>query len=452
MASQFIVALAELSELNIQPYWWYSIFVRHIFEWKGISMAWKDLSKKKVVDEQNKCVLCGNNFCMADLRIYNKNEFYNRGSNWGDLFYICVDCSDSMSTCEDCGEYIIDDFDEVCHGLDNERYCADCFGEHYGYCEDCGCVIPSNESYCEDCREFDEDEEDDYDDAENNYDWLVRNGYLSGYNQKSFSSTNGELAKDFIKKNPAELLLGVELEVSVCNNFSIADAIRLIRTKHKHIYGNAIVKYDRSVQKGFEICTLPMKIEDHKKWNGWDSILELAKANYVLYKNSFNYGCGMHIHINRKAFNKAGICRFVSFFHGVEYKTNIHFITTIAQRQSEAYSRIYHKDSTQCSDRAGVGTRHDAINTLNRDTIEIRIFSSIVDRDIIFKNIEFAHAMVKFCNEYKGETPLNHAINYKEFVQYLFDNKKEYPSLVKFLEEESYSAEKEKKNIIVPQL
>ncbi len=249
---------------------------------------------------------------------------------------------------------------------------------------------------------------------------------------------------------PDKLQFGIELEVQTQHD--INPQVRIIMQAMPDF---AICKSDSSLerddQNGFEIVTVPATMEEHKR--EWQKFFELKSLKLYSWKTGH---CGMHVHITRAALTPLQIGKMLMF---VNSPYNQGLIADIAGRGSSHYTRIYEKKITQglsgplsidgatsrnpyspkqaliqrlaeSSSRQALNHdhRYEAVNLINPNTVEIRIFRGTMKPESFFKNLEFVHALVKFTKDAGNNQLLS-----GDFITWLKDNRREYPNLMAFL-------------------
>lgn len=185
-----------------------------------------------------------------------------------------------------------------------------------------------------------------------------------------------------------------------------------------------ILKHDGSLpDNGFEIVTAPRMLDEHlKKFKEW--------AIDPAYRAWDVGSCGMHVHIDSRAFSAYTLGKFLMF---VNDKKNADFIRGIAGRHPlrDTQARTYcdidggsdapesatssptNALQTKKSDRnryrmvnvqnmteremrrLQVGTYEGSGNDYN--TVELRIFRASLKKERLLAQIEFTHALVYFC-------------------------------------------------------
>jgi hypothetical protein len=256
------------------------------------------------------------------------------------------------------------------------------------------------------------------------------------------------LVTDYVPKDTSftpspfgDFLMGVELEMVTAG--SMREAIEIVRGSLGENY--CVCKSDGSLPRGgLEVVTAPRKLDEHiKRFNGW--FTKGISSNFSAWDNE---SCGMHIHIDSRAFTQMTLGKFLMLINS---STNVDFIRRIAGRhptvdkQARDYcaaeeqdildnpkhavkgksTRRYRMVNTTClkrteAERLGVeyvGERHF-------NTIELRIFRASLKRERILAQIEFAHAAVMFCRvaSYRD-------LDYSSFIKWLRTTNNTYPNL-----------------------
>jgi hypothetical protein len=228
-------------------------------------------------------------------------------------------------------------------------------------------------------------------------------------------------------RSPYGVFFGVELEVEV-KDFDKEDKAHQITDV---VNGFAITKHDGSLNYGFEICSSPASLDYHENvWNGFfkEEILEGLKAFGTTT-------AGMHVHISRAPLSDLQIGKIISFIHNPE---NAKFIRRIAQRDSNKYndySKV--KKVSSAHDKYLINeARYTAVNLLNKNTVEIRIFKSNLKRESFLKNIEFCAALTAFT--WVANCSIKEAQSWRMFAKFVRKNRKFYPRLYSYLVRNKY--------------
>ena len=260
----------------------------------------------------------------------------------------------------------------------------------------------SNEEYYEH-EQYDDDSDSDDDDSERNPNRLM------SYSTNVLSL----LDKDESFKTTAfgEFHMGVELELAT-SGFTY-DAVSDLRQQLGSEY--MICKYDGSLPDGgVEIVTAPRGLAEHiSKFKAWQISSEYR---------AWNTGkCGMHVHIDSRAFTRLTLGKFLMFINA---EKNAEFIRKIAGRhphidtQAQQYCAAEGQDVLENPSKALKGkssNRYYMVNTTclrpseatrlgvpyvgerNFNTIELRIFRASLKKERLLAQIEFTHAVIMFC-------------------------------------------------------
>lgn len=346
-------------------------------------------------------------------------------------------CQDCMRMCE-CCEDIISTDDEY-NDVEGRLWCQSCtendahwcdLGDHYftGYtygADDCSDVMcercyERNTTYCEDCDatylngcEYNHDEED----ARLIHDYSYRPDPI-------FRSSEDENTR---------LYFGIEVETEVRGgDYGLrrvsAEYAGLILETEKLAY----LKHDGSLECGFEIVSHPMTHNYFMKEAStlWDVITKL-KTDY----NMIAWGtktCGLHIHISRAGFSGGSHQhRFLQLVYN-----NKDFYEAMAGRSSSHWAKF----DDIIDPETGVKTfknkfnrhgsdRYSAVNTNNRNTLEMRIFRGSLNHNYLKACIDLAHASVEFTRVMSVPEVRNHKLDCINLIQYVRDRAELYPAL-----------------------
>ena len=189
----------------------------------------------------------------------------------------CPDCMERLTTtCDCCGRRILrcDAESDGCIML-----CRHCYEYSYTRCEGCGCIVSNDEvnyvdgddyPYCDECyRKLEEEPIKSY-----------------GYKPEPIFYGSGNL------------FYGVELEIDKGGERGdYAEEILNTANAHNlHLYA----KHDGSIDDGFELVSHPMTLEYHTNTMNWSNVMDMALS--LDYRSHQTQTCGLHIHVNRKAF------------------------------------------------------------------------------------------------------------------------------------------------------
>ena len=237
--------------------------------------------------------------------------------------------------------------------------CEHCYEYSYTRCEGCGCIVSNDEAnyvdgddypYCDECyRKIEEEPIKSY-----------------GYKPEPIFYGSGNL------------FYGVELEIDKGGERGdyAEEILNTANTHNLHLYA----KHDGSIDDGFELVSHPMTLEYHTNTMNWSNVMDMALS--LDYRSHQTQTCGLHIHVNRKAF-------------GNDYDTQedsisriVHFVEMHWNELLE-FSRRTEANMNHWASRYGISTtakdtyknakakhcgRYVAINLENYSTIEFRIF------------------------------------------------------------------------------
>jgi len=364
---------------------------------------------------------------------------------------ICLDCvQKSYKMCEDCTQYrVLDAVREVRTSMNPQRVvCTQCWAK-YQPCKRCECFSNNvRNEYCKQCRSCDcikpykekvtrhipilgIDANPKLLEELETVRQLRRLKGLPNFGDNPIPMVRSKTSTTYqaTKHIRQACIFGVEIEVHVKEEYSIKDAAEAALETVKEF---AILKEDASIHYGFEIVTAPAAFSYHmgseKSPSCWDKFFDLVDNSDYFAKNSPD--CGMHIHISKSALTPMQIGKMVVFVHSPE---NRELIEHIAERGSNKYNDFTkEKRITDYYDRTGGDkeARYTAVNLLPKTTVEIRIFQTVLNRENIYKNLEFTKALIDFC---ASGVYSYRDMNACKFTAFVSKYRKSYPFLHNFL-------------------
>jgi hypothetical protein len=216
------------------------------------------------------------------------------------------------------------------------------------------------------------------------------------------------------------LVFGVELEIEPVRGSSQGQLVEALGGRTGEQF---ILKEDGSLVDGVEIVTVPLTLENHLMRFNWQELLPSVLS--IGMSGAGTENCGMHVHINKAALSPLQIGKMLVFLNSPAMRSRI---TTIAQRESNTYCERGEKKLTD--GRGHSENRYDIVNVSLR-TVEIRMFRGTLRADRVFKNLEFCHALVRYCRD----ASLKAVEEWSEFASWLLKRRSQYPNLIRFLAE-----------------
>jgi len=202
-----------------------------------------------------------------------------------------------------------------------------------------------------------------------------------------------------------------------------------------------IIKHDGSIGRdgydGFEIVTQPhthLQYREHSDtlWN----IINTLRLDYGA-RSWDTKTCGIHIHVSRAGFSSgAHMHRFISFVY-----SNAEYMMKFGGRKSDyaRFNDVYtfnQYDQPVKSFKHKVGDpsrnnteRYSAVNTQNRDTLELRFFRGTMNTSTILSALDLAQAMIEYTRTLRLDEVKLGALDWTWFVDYVRDNNGLYPDL-----------------------
>lgn len=301
----------------------------------------------------------------------------------------CQGCVDShASTCADCGDV----FDHITlasgTNADGETVCESC-ADHYFACEECD-ETRHNDDYGEDgrCQSCCDDS------SRVIHDYSYRPLAIFHPSRDECDATRA---------------YGVELEVESVSG-DLYDNAKKVRA----LLGEfAYLKYDGSLNNGFEVVTHPGTLAYHR--TAWDEFFSKRPRGLRSYDTST---CGLHIHASKRGLTPLQIAKLVFF---VSAPINARFIRRIAGRDANRHCRKVQKKLGDCH-RDDDGDRYHAVNLCPSRTIEFRLFKGTLNKQSFFRALEFVDALIKYCEP--AARSIEDAISADAFNAWLLGDKK----------------------------
>lgn len=398
------------------------------------------------------CYNCASEITDGVIRVINEHNYCV------DCTIVCYTCDDIVSSdnaigeyCTDCGFYC-DNCDEA-HSMNNSyevgdnAWCSSCHDNYSFYCENCSTTYPDNDgsnyvqgtTYCDDCYS----DECYYCD---NCDEAYQNSHPCDCN-----SGNGDRCTDCGTRNPIHeysckpslvfygnskhnLYMGFELETEIGSDISGASEFA-----SQALSDVAILKHDSSIGRGgrtgFEIVTQPHTHAHYRDKSSviWETIDKLRTDYHARSWDTDT--CGLHIHVSRKGFSSgAHTHRFLAFV----YK-NAEMMMKFGGRKS-SYARFndvwrfdeYDRPIFSLKHKLDINApteRYSAVNTQNRDTLELRFFRGTMNPDGVLSALDLTQAMVEYTRDLHVSDVQMGALSWEWFADYVTANNGLYPSL-----------------------
>jgi hypothetical protein len=387
------------------------------------------------------CVVCNTSVDRDDVLITSYSD------------YVCSEC---VSVCDRCDS--IETVNDNMHTVDdNEIWCEGCTDRRAYFCDSCNefnsrgtCFIndrseswcescTDNAYFCEECDVYNADGCDgDCQEGRDEYGNRIIHDY-SYRPDAIFHSTD---------KNE-RLYFGIEIEVEDPRNLS-ESASYAHRLEGMEL---AYLKHDGSLHCGYEIVTHPMSHDYYKNEASdlWDTLEHLR--TYYKVKSWDTTTCGLHIHVSRTGFEGgAHMHRFLNLIY-----SNPDLYQTLAGREQSRWATfddivsaqvlrdeygnritdedgftMYQSKRSITSKLIGNGNgteRYSAVNTRNRETLEIRIFRGTVNQQTVKAHLDLAHASVEYTRTMTVKDIREGALSADNFIAYIISHADLYPEL-----------------------
>lgn len=330
----------------------------------------------------------------------------------GDIQLWCPEAANDYATqCNHCGKFYSSEHITFRLTGDGDQICPSCVS-NYQVCRRCGRLHTelNSDDLCRNC--VNEIERQSLEDVIHCYSHKPR---LTFYKQDD--------------NNP--IFMGFELESGEADDdLTMRRALKSLiqEDKEKHY----VFKRDGSIPGyGCELVTHPMTLDYHKQFN-WKHVIDVLRDEGTLMDCR---GCGLHVHVNRTATNNWNWHKIDAFINNY-----VNFNEIIAGRSESSYAQFHdvtlnRKKYIDAHEkyvlRQGHGT---AVNTENRNTVEIRIFASTFDIEELYARLEYVEALVKYSHHFVAANITNKKkCEIDKFVKYVRDNSERYNNLVEYL-------------------
>jgi len=383
-------------------------------------------------------------WCEACEELTSVDDSVSDGSN-----YYCQSCG---KYCERCSNAFSGDD----YFVDDESWCEYCYENNTFYCEPCGTSYSDRNDYyfvegdphcddctqryawfCEDCNEYLRDGNSCDCGNDGNGTPSVAGRSCSCRRTIHEYSCKPDLV--FHGTSSRQVYMGFELETQIQGR-DLQGASQFADTELA-MDKVAIIKHDASIGRdgydGFEIVTQP-----HTHLHYRDNSATLWN---VINRLRLDYGarawdtksCGLHIHVSRAGFSSgAHMHRFISFVY-----SNAPHMMRFAGRKSDyaRFNDVYtfnEYDQPVKSFKHKVGSpskyhteRYSAVNTQNRDTLELRFFRGTMNTSTILSALDLVQAMVEYTRDLRLDDVKLGALDWTWFADYVRDNNGLYPDL-----------------------
>lgn len=325
--------------------------------------------------------------------------------------YVCESCLDDYSSCECCeGLFRTDDMRRTYR---DGRVCDSCYENNYTSCEECGIAVNYDDEvyrggryYCPDC-----DPGEDAAEGVMGYHGFGRSRYVP-------RRCDGD--------DCDRLHFGVELECER-GRFDISDFGRWTEDDSD----SPLVHFEEDGSLdcgGVEAITQPCTLRYHQEEMDWRSLCATLEEQGFRSHNTSN--CGLHVHISRDALKPTTIVKMDVFVNRAK-----DFFSVIARRESfygcgGKYDRGKMADKRKALRDGDHSERYTAVNTTNRDTVEVRIFRGTLRHETILGTIEMLHGLVNFLDNMPVVRIYETERNVAKFIDYLAENHGKYPHVL----------------------
>jgi hypothetical protein len=292
--------------------------------------------------------------------------------------------------------------------IDGETYCERCVDRHRYYCDSC------------DSHYWEGDDHD----CDDDYDSGVIHDY--SYKPRPYFFPPKERSPD------TRLYFGIELEVEATRG----ERLECAEVVQANLGERAYLKYDGSLNNGFEIVTHPHTLEAFRKDFAFDKFAIFRRSGLRSWDTST---CGLHVHVSRDAFGVPYDSRTDNYSEHINSRQTheVRFMKLIYDNETQVcklagrksgYAHFEDKGNLMSKARGPGYDRHVAVNTENDTTLEVRIFKGSLRPERVLGAIEFVHAGVEYTRNLKVNGK-NRALSWLAFCGYVHANQEQYSNL-----------------------
>ena len=357
-------------------------------------------------------------------------------TSYGDI--ICSDCCMTCERCDNVGS-TRDDFNNI---DGHQWWCKTCTDNHAHWCDwhdeyFTGYTYGAEDSsyvFCEMC----------YNDNTNWCD-TCELAYVEGCTLDHDDEVDSRIIHDYSYKpdpifhsSPDEntrLYFGIEVETESPGDENYSNRREAAEFAYRLEQSNlAYLKSDGSLDCGFEVVTHPMTHSFYMN-NAtllWDTISRLKTEHSMMAWGTNT--CGLHIHISRNGFSTGSHQhRFLQLVYN-----NKELYELLAGRSATHWAKfddVVNQDTGKKSFRYKLDNNHrdtdrySAVNTINRNTLEMRIFRGSLNIGFIKASIDLAHASVEFTRVMSVKQVIDGGLSTAKFVEYIREKGILYPAL-----------------------
>lgn len=269
--------------------------------------------------------------------------------------------------------------------------CRSCLQQHYIQCDNCNDLVHRNISYnyedsdlCETCysdrRSEEIDAEDDNTDCYTLASHCVK---LEESGRHAILDYHPDIEWNFFKKESEDSpFFGIELEIE-----HTCDADQHVNAKYLGgaLNSRCLISYDGSLSsEGFELVLTPHTREAFDELP-WKTILSTLSSNGGRSYDAES-SCGLHIHIEKSAFQG----------RQVHYK---HLFDALRERLTDFSKRTPNQIESYCRFKTTTYERYAAVNLNSEKTVEIRLWRGTLNYERFIASIDINFALLDFMHD-----------------------------------------------------
>lgn len=188
--------------------------------------------------------------------------------------------------------------------------------------------------------------------------------------------------------------IGAEVEMEIKRKHSRAYVGEEIKLKDG---GPWYIKTDSSIDYGIEVVSHPVSID---RWRTKRDLFWLMKARKLGCRAYDTTTCGLHFHVARRHFTKMHLWKLLTML-----AKHREWLVNVSQREPQNMTRYTKPDElNDLIDARAIlkksvsqeGTRYEAVNVTNPNTIEFRFFRGTLASGGFLRNMDWLVALIAF--------------------------------------------------------
>lgn len=258
----------------------------------------------------------------------------------------------------------------------------------------------------------------------------MRQGHLEELRMERTPYSFATSIKDRTTLNP--IFMGYELEL--CTNGLPFQHRQTIFASKGKLIEYVSCRVEGSATLG-EFVTIPATLEFHREAIEQRFLVpDVTKGMLTTPAN------GLHIHIDRRAFNNTSLSKFVYLISSPDHKDFMlkiagrdfyenryckpNRLTVVKYKNRKIRQATFGGSQVTYDEREGTN-KYSAVNTSHRGTVEVRIFQATLSKKELMARLEFVDAAVRFTRKARWSN-----VTVDKFLEFVAERPDKYPNLL----------------------